>query len=126
LAFEDTINSIGFRQHVLGPTHCRNSYSRSNIITWNIPLKYCSRAMTSQITIKSHKLHLVKAAKPSLCYKYVRPITSATKDCFINNLLNQFHHLSILDSLEVLDVVTETLNSLFSSTLDILSSLKED
>jgi len=35
--------------------------------------------------------------------KYVRPITSATKDCFINNLPDQLHHFSIPDSLEELD-----------------------
>jgi len=85
-------------------------------------LKFCSRAMTSQIR------HLAKAAKPTPCYKYVRPVTSATKDCFINNLPDQFHHLSIPDSSEELHMVTETFNSLFSSTLDACCSvvLKED
>jgi len=55
--------------------------------------------------------------------QYVRPITSATKDCFINNLPDQFHNLSILDSLEELDIVTETFNSLFFSTLDTVAPL---
>jgi len=57
------------------------------------------------------------------CYKYVRPITYATKDCFINNLLDQFHHLSIPDSLDKLDIATETFNSLFSITLDTVAPL---
>jgi len=35
--------------------------------------------------------------------KYIRPITSATKDCFINNIPDHFLLLSIPDSLEELD-----------------------
>ncbi len=36
-AFIDILNSIGVRQHVSGPTHCRtySSYFRFNTVTWN-------------------------------------------------------------------------------------------
>jgi len=64
-------------------------------------------------------LNLAKVAKATPCYKYVRPITSATKDCFINNIPDQFHLLSIPDSLEELDIATETFD--FSSTLDTVA-----
>jgi len=51
LAFKDIIHSIGVRQHVSGPTHCRN-HSRSNIITsMLILLKFCKA-----IAIKSAQI----------------------------------------------------------------------
>ena len=127
MAFKDIVNSIGVRQHVSGPTHRRNH-------TLDLILSHGINADAFEILqqsddISDHylvscKLHLAKAAKPTPCYKYVRPITSATKDCFINNLPDQFHHFSIPDSLEKLDIATETFNSLFSSTLDTVAPLR--
>ena len=127
LAFKDIVNSIGLRQHVSGPTHCRN-HTLDLILSHGIDVDAVEILQQSD-DISDHylvlcNLHLAKAAKPTPCFKYVRPITSATKDCFINNLPNQFHHLSISDSLEELDITTETFNSLFSSTLDTIAPLR--
>ncbi|MGL4481763.1 MAG: reverse transcriptase domain-containing protein, partial [Lactococcus garvieae] len=69
-------------------------------------------------------LNLVKAAKPPPRFKYGRTITISTKDCFLNNLPHQYHLLSIPDSLEELDVATENIDSLFSSTLDSVAPLR--
>ena len=127
LAFKDILNSTGIRQCVTEPTHCYNQ-------TLDLKLSHGINVDAVEILqqsddISDHylvscKLHLAKAAKPTPCYKYVRPITSATKDCFINNLPDQFHHFSIPDSLEKLDIATETFNSLFSSTLDTVAPLR--
>ncbi len=68
------------------------------------------------------KLHLAKAANSTL-YKYGRTITSTTKDCFVNNLPDLSQFLSISNSAEKLDV-TETMISLFSSTLDTVAPLR--
>ncbi|MGL5904544.1 MAG: hypothetical protein ACRCZO_17810, partial [Cetobacterium sp.] len=62
--------------------------------------------------------------KPPPSHKYGRTITSTTKDCFVNNLPEQFHRLSIPDNLEELDAATETIGSLFSSTLDAVAPLR--
>jgi len=101
---------------VSGLTHCRN-HTLDLILSHGIDVNTVDILLQSD-DISDHvlvscKLHLAKTAKTTPCYKYVRPITSATKDCFINNLPNQFHHLSIPNSLEELDIVTETFNSLF-------------
>ncbi len=52
-----------------------------------------------------------------------RTITSTTKDCFASNLPDLSQFLSISNSAEKLDV-TETMDSLFSSTLDTVSPLR--
>jgi len=120
------MNSIGVRQHVSGPTPCRN-HTLDPILSHGINVDTVEiRQQSNDISdhyLVSCKLHLAKAVKPTLCSKYARPITSATKDCFINDLPNQFHRLCILDSLEELDIATETVNSLFSSTLDAVAPL---
>ncbi len=67
--------------------------------------------------------HIAKAVKPTPCYKYGRTITSTTKGCFINNLPDLSQFLSISNSSEQLDDVTETMDSLFSSTLDTVAPL---
>ena len=107
MAFKDIVNSIGVRQHVSGPTHSHN-HTLDLILSHGIDVDAVEILQQSD-DISDHylvlcKLHLAKAAKPTPCFKYVRPITSATKDCFINNLPDQFHHLSIPDSLEELEV----------------------
>ncbi len=45
--------------------------------------------------------------------KYGRNITSTTKDCFVSNLPDLSQFLSISNSVEKLDDVTETMDSLF-------------
>ncbi len=45
--------------------------------------------------------------------KYGRNITSTTKDCFVSNLPDLSQFLSISNSAEKLDDVTETMDSLF-------------
>ena len=111
LAFKDIVNSIGVRQHVSGPTHRRN-HTLDLILSHGIDVDAVEILQQSD-DISDHylvscKFHLAKAAKPTPCFKYVRTITSATKDCFINNLPNLFHHLSIPNSLEELEIATET------------------
>ncbi len=70
------------------------------------------------------KLHIAKTVNSTPCYKYGRTITSTTKDCFVNNLPDLSQFLSISNSTEKLDDVTETMESLFSSTLDMVASLR--
>ncbi len=55
---------------------------------------------------------------------YGRTITSSTKDCFVSNLPDLSQFLSISNSAEKLDDVTETMDSLFSSTLDTVAPLR--
>jgi len=83
LEFKDIINSIGVRQRVLGPTHFRN-HTLDLILSHGIDVDTVEILQQSN-DISDHylvacKLHLAKAAKPTF-----RTITSATKDCFINN-----------------------------------------
>ncbi len=70
------------------------------------------------------KLHIAKAVNSTPCYKYGRTITSTTKDCFVNNLPDLSQFLSTSNSAEKLDDVTETLDSLFSSTVDTVAPLR--
>ncbi len=70
------------------------------------------------------KLHIVKAVNSTPYYKYGRTITSTTKDCFVSNLPDLSQFLSISNSSEQLDDVTETMDSLFSSTLDTVAPLR--
>ncbi len=70
------------------------------------------------------KLHKVKAVNSTPSYKYGRTITSTTKDCFVSNLPDISQFLSISNCSEQLDDVTETMNSLFSSTLDTVAPLR--
>ncbi len=55
--------------------------------------------------------------------KYRSTITSTTKECFVSNLPDLSQFLSIFNSAEKLDDVTETMDSLFSSTLDTVDPL---
>ncbi len=70
------------------------------------------------------KLHIAKIVNSTPCYKYGRTITSTTKDCFVNNLPDLSQFLSISNSTEKLDDVTETMDSLISSTLDTVAPLR--
>ncbi len=69
------------------------------------------------------KLHIVKAVNSTPSYKYGRTITATTKDCFVSNLPDLSQFLSISNSAEKLDDVTETIDSLFSRTLDTVAPL---
>ncbi len=69
------------------------------------------------------KLHIAKAVNSTPSYKYGRTITSTTKDCFISNLPDLSQFLSISNRAEKLDDITETMDSRFSSTLDMVAPL---
>ncbi len=88
-------------------------------------LKFCSKVMICQITnLVLCKLHIAKAVNSTASYKYARTITSTTKECFVSNLPDLSKFLSISNSVEKLDDVTETMDSLFSSTLDTVAPLR--
>ncbi|MGL5674454.1 MAG: reverse transcriptase family protein, partial [Plesiomonas shigelloides] len=127
LALTDILSSIGVRQHVSGPTHCRN-HTLDLILSHGIDIDAVEILQQSDDVsdhyLVSCVLHLSKARKPPVCHKYVRTITSTTKNSFINNLPDQFHQLSKPDSLEELDVATETIDALFSNTLDSVAPLR--
>ncbi len=67
---------------------------------------------------------MAKAVNSTPSYEYGRTIISTTKDCFVSNLPDLSQFLSISNSAEELDDVTETMNSLFSSTLDTVAPLR--
>ncbi len=124
-AFIDILNSIGVRQHVSGPTHCRN-HTLDLILSHGIYVNGIEILQQSG-DISDHYLVLCKLAKivnSTPCYKYGRTITSTTKDCFVNNLPDLSQFLSISNSTEKLDDVTEIMDSLFSSTLDTVAPLR--
>ncbi len=109
-AFIDILNSIGVRQYVSGPTHCRN-HTLDLILSHGIDVNGVE--VLQQIDdISDHylvlcKLHIAKAIN-STPYKYGRTITSTTKDCFVSNLSDLSQILSISNNTEKLDV-TETM-----------------
>ncbi len=126
-AFIDILNSIGVRQHVSGPTHSRN-HTLDLILSHGIDVSGVEILQQSD-DISDHylvlyKLHIVKAVNSIPSYKYGRTITSNTKDCFVSNLPDLSQFLSISNSSEQLDDVTETMDSLFSSTLDTVAPLR--
>ncbi len=92
------VNSIGVKQHVPGPTHCRN-HTLDLILSYGIDVSGIEILQQSD-DISEHYIiscifHIAKAVKPTPCYKYGRTITSTTKDCFINNtFINKQTYLS--------------------------------
>ncbi len=121
-AFMDILNSIRVRQHVSGPTHCQN-HTLDLILSHGIDINEVEVLQQSD-DISYHylvlcKLHIAKAVN-STPYKYGRTITSTTKDCFVSNLPDLSQFLNISNSAETLDV-TETMDSLFSNTLDTVA-----
>ncbi len=126
-AFIDILNCIGVRQHVSGPTHSRN-HTLYLILSHGIDVSGVEILQQSD-DMSDHylvlcKLHIVKAVNSIPSYKYGRTITSTTKDCFVSNLPDLSQFLSISNSSEQLDDVTETMDSLFSSTLDTVAPLR--
>ncbi len=104
-AFIDILNSIGVRQHVSGPTHCRN-HTLDLILLHGIDVSGVEILQQSD-DISDHylvlcKLHIAKTVNSTPCYKYGRTITSSTKDCFVNNLPDLSQFLSISNSAEKL------------------------
>ncbi len=92
-----------------GPTHCRN-HTLDLILSHGIDINGVEVLQQSN-DISDHylvlfKLHLAKAEN-STPYKYGRTITSTTKDCFASNLPDLSKFLSISNSAEKLDDVTE-------------------
>ncbi len=125
-AFLDILNSIWVRQHVSGPTHCLN-HTLDLILSHGIDVSGVDILQQSD-DISDHylvlcKLHIAKTVKYTPCYTYRRTITSTTKDCFVSNLPDLSQFLSISNSKEKLDDVTETRDSLFFSTLDTVAPL---
>ncbi len=94
-AFIDILNSIRVRQHVSGPTHCRN-HTLDLILSHGIDVNGVEVLQQSDDKSNHHlvlcKLHIAKAVNTTPSYKYGRTITSTTKDCFVSNLpdLSQF------------------------------------
>ncbi len=126
-AFLDILNSIGVIQHVSGPTH-RQNHTLDLILSHGIDVNWVEVLQQSD-DISDHylvlrKLHIAKAVNSTPSYKYGRNITSTTKDCFVSNLPDLSQFLSISNSAEKLDDVTETTDSLFSSTLDTVAPLR--
>ncbi len=88
-AFLDILNSIGVRQHVSGPAHCRN-HTLDLILSHGIDVNGVEVLQQSN-NISYHYLvlckhHISKAVNSTPSYKYGRTITSTTKDCFVSNL----------------------------------------
>ncbi len=126
-AFIDIINSIGVRQHVSGHTHCRN-HTLDLVLSHGIDVNG-GEVLQQSDYISDHylvlcKLHIAKAVNSTHSYKYGRTITSTTKDCLVSNLPDLSQFLSTSNSAEKLVDVTETMDSLFSSTLDMVAPLR--
>ncbi len=119
--FIDILNSIAVKQHVSRPTHCRN-YTLDLIQLHGIDVSGVYILQQSGDISDPYLVlcifHIAKAVKPTPCYKYGRTITSIT------NLHDLSQFLSISNSSEQLDDVTETMDSLFSSTLDTVAPLR--
>ncbi len=118
-AFIDILNSIEVRQDLSGPTHCRN-HTLDLILSHGIDVNGVDILQQSD-DISDHylvlcKLHIAKAVNSTPFYKYCRTITSTTKDCFVSKLPDLSKFLSISNSAEKLDDVTETMDSHFSRT----------
>ncbi len=82
------------RQHVSGPTHCRN-HTLDLILSHGIDVSGVEILQQSD-DISDHylvlcKLHIAKTVNSTPCYKYGRTITSSTKDCFVSNLPDLSH-----------------------------------
>ncbi len=80
-AFIDILNSIGVKQHVSGPTYCRNhtlDLIRSHgIDVGGIEILQQSDDISDHYLV-SYLFHIAKAVKLTPCYKYGRTITSTT------------------------------------------------
>ncbi|XP_050967090.1 uncharacterized protein LOC127166056 [Labeo rohita] len=123
-AFTDILNSIGVRQHVSGPTHCQN-HTLDLILSHGIDVNAVEILQQSD-DISDHYLvscilQMTKTVNSTPYYKYGRTITSTTKDCFLSNLPDLSEFLSMSNSSEKLDDVTETIDSLFSDCLNCLN-----
>ncbi len=126
-AFLDILNSIGVRQHVSGPTLCRN-HTLDLILSHGIDFNGVEVLQQSDDISDPYlvlcKLHIAKAVNSIPSYKYGRTITSTTKDCFVSKLPDLSQFLSISNSAEKRNDITETMDSLFSSTLDTIAPLR--
>ncbi len=87
-AFIDILNSIGVRQHVSGPTHCRNHtldliLSHGNDVN-GVEILQQSDYISDHYLVLC-KLHIAKSVNSTHSFKYRRTITSTTKD--LSNLI---------------------------------------
>ncbi len=109
-----------------GPTHCQNHIDlilSRGIYVNGVEILQQSDDISDHYLVLC-KLHITKAVNSTPCYKYRRTITSTTTDCFVSNLPDLSQFLSISNSAEKLDDVTEFTDSLFSSTLDTVAPLQ--
>ncbi len=109
------------------PTHCRN-HTLDLILSHGIYVNGVEVLQQSD-DISDHslvlcKLHIAKAVNSTPSHKYCTTITSTTKDCFVSNIPDLSKFRSISNRAEKLDDVTETMDSLFSSTLDTVAPLR--
>ncbi len=109
-----------------GPTHYQN-HTLDLILSHGIDVNGVEVLQQSD-DISDHylvlcKLHIAKAVNSTHSYKYGRTITSTTKDCFVSNVPDLSQFLSISNNAEKFDV-TETMDSLYSSTLDKVAPLR--
>ncbi len=109
-----------------GPTHCQN-HTLDLIQSHEIDVNGVEVLQQSNY-ISDHylvlcKLHIAIAVNSTPSNKYGRTITSTKKDCFVSNLPDLSQFLSISNSAEKLDDVTETMDSLFCSTLATVAPL---
>ncbi len=77
-AFVDILNSIGVRQHVSGPTYCRN-HTLDLVDVKGVDILQQSDDISDHYLVLC-KLHIAKAVNSTPCNKYHRIITSTTKD----------------------------------------------
>ncbi len=110
-----------------GPTHCRN-HTLDVILSHGIDVNGVEVLQQSEDLPDQYlvlrKLHKAKAVNSTPSYKYGRTIISTTKDCFVSNLPDLSQFLSTSNSAEKLEDVTETMDSLVSSTLDMVGPLR--
>ncbi len=110
-AFIDILNSIGLKQNVSGPTHCRN-HTLDLILSHGIDVNGVEILQQSDDISDQYlvlcKLHIAKAVNSTPCYMYGITITSTTKDCFVSNLPDLSQFLSISNN-----AGTCTMDSLF-------------
>ncbi len=104
-----------------GSTHCRN-HTLDLILSHGLDVNSVEILQQSN-DISDHylvlcKLHIAKAVNSTHCNKYRRTITSTTKDCFVSNLPDLSQFLSISNSTEKLDDVTDPMRN--NSTRSLL------
>ncbi len=101
-----------------GSTHCRN-HTLDLILSHGLDVNSVEILQQSNdISDHIRSLLIAKAVNSTHCNKYRRTITSTTKDCFVSNLPDLSQFLSISNSTEKLDDVTDPMRN--NSTRSLL------